>query len=89
VQWDGVGFNAGLAANASIAAVNNKAYKPELLKAAIKEAKSGKAPITLLVKKGTVYRTVALDYHDGLRYPHLERIPGTRDRLESILAAKK
>ena len=89
VQWDGVGFNAGLAANATIAAVNNKAYKPELLKAAIKEAKAGKAPISLLVKKGAVYRTVALDYHDGLRYPHLERIAGTPDRLESIYKAKK
>lgn len=89
VQWDGVGFQAGLAANASIVAINNKAYKPELLKAAVKEAKTNKAPITLLVKKGVVYRTVALDYHGGLRYPHLERLPGTRDRLEAILAAKK
>ena len=89
VQWDGVGFLAGLAANSSIVAVDNKAYKPELLKAAIKAAAAGKAPITLLVKKGTVYRTVALDYHGGLRYPHLERIPGTRDRLASILQAKK
>ena len=89
VQWDGAGFKAGLAANSTIAAVNNKAYKPEVLKAAIKEAKTGKAPITLLVEKGTVYRTIALDYHDGLRYPHLERIPGTPDRLEAIYKAKK
>lgn len=89
VQWDGVGFQAGLAANSSIVAINNRAWKPEVLKAAVKAAKTDKAPITLLVKKGNVYRTVALDYHDGLRYPHLERIPGTKDRLESILAAKK
>ncbi len=89
VTWDGVGFQAGLAANTSIVAVNNRAWKPELLKAAVKEAKTNKAPITLLVKKGNVFRTIALDYHDGLRYPHLERIPGTRDRLESILQAKK
>jgi predicted metalloprotease with PDZ domain len=89
VQWDSVGFQAGLAANSSIVAVNNRAYKPEVLKAAVKEAKGGTAPITLLVKKGNVFRTVALDYHDGLRYPHLERIPGTRDRLESILRAVK
>jgi len=89
VTWDSVGFQAGLAANTSIVAVNNRAWKPELLKAAVKEAKTGKAPITLLVKKGNVFRTIALDYHDGLRYPHLERIPGTRDRLEAILQAKK
>jgi predicted metalloprotease with PDZ domain len=89
VQWDGPGFQAGLAANSSIVAVNNRAYKPEILKAAVKEAKGGTAPITLLVKKGNVFRTIALDYHGGLRYPHLERIPGTPDRLASILQARK
>ena len=37
---------------------------------------------------GGRYRTITLDYHDGLRYPHLERIPGTPDRLSSILRAR-
>jgi predicted metalloprotease with PDZ domain len=87
VQWDGVGFRAGLAGNSVIVAVNNKAYKGEVLKAAIKAAKDGKAPIELLVKKGTNYRTVTLDYHGGLRYPRLERLPNTKDRLETILKA--
>jgi predicted metalloprotease with PDZ domain len=89
VEWDGLAFKAGLAANSSIVAINNKAYKAELLKTAVKDAKTGKTPITLLVKKGPVYRTVSLDYHDGLRYPHLERIPGTKDRLEAILTPLK
>jgi len=89
VQWDGIAFQAGLAANSNIVAVNNRAYTPEVLKAAVKEAKGGTAPITLLVKKGKVFRTIALDYHDGLRYPHLERIPGTKDRLDTILRAVK
>ena len=30
-----------------------------------------------------------IDYHDGLRYPHLERVPGTPDRLANILAPRK
>jgi predicted metalloprotease with PDZ domain len=89
VIWDGVGFRAGLAANTSIVAVNNRAYKPDVLKAAIKAAKDGKEPIQLLVKKGNVLRTIALDYHGGLRYPRLERIPGTKDRLEGIYSALK
>jgi predicted metalloprotease with PDZ domain len=89
VVWDGPGFQAGLAANSSIVAVNNRAYKPEVLKAAVKDAKGGTAPISLLVKKGNVFRTIALDYHGGLRYPHLERIPGTKDRLDTILRAVK
>ena len=89
VQWDGVGFRAGLAANASIVAVNNRAFKPEVLKAAVKAAKGSKTPIELLVKKGQDYRVVSLDYHDGLRYPRLERIPNTPDRLEAIYQALK
>jgi predicted metalloprotease with PDZ domain len=89
VTWDGIGFRAGLAANAVVVAVNDRAYKPEVMKAALKEAKTSQGPIRLLVKKGNVYRTVSIDYHGGLRYPRLERIPGTKDRLEGIYSALK
>ena len=90
VQWDGPAFRAGLAGNTTIVAVNNKVFKPEVLKAAVKAAaKDGKAPIELLVKKGNNLRTISLDYHDGLRYPRLERISGTPDRLEAIYKALK
>jgi predicted metalloprotease with PDZ domain len=88
VVWDGLAFRAGLAANTTVMAVGDRVYKPELLKAAIKDAKDGK-PIRLLVKKGNVLRTVSLDYRGGLRYPRLERIAGTKDRLEAIFKALK
>ncbi|MES2128516.1 MAG: peptidase M61 [Pseudomonadota bacterium] len=84
IQWDGLGFKAGLVGGTAVLAVNNRAYKPELLKAAIKAARNGKAPIELLVKRGAAFRTISFDYHDGLRYPHLERITGTPDRLDAI-----
>ena len=51
-------------------------------------AKDGKEPISFLVKYGDSYATVPIDYHDGLRYPRLERIEGTPDRLGEIFAAK-
>jgi predicted metalloprotease with PDZ domain len=89
VQWDGVAFRAGLAGNTTIVAVNNKVFKPEVLKAAVKAAKDSKAPIELLVRKGNNLRTIPLDYHGGLRYPRLERINGTPDRLEAIYKALK
>ncbi|SDC12387.1 glycyl aminopeptidase. Metallo peptidase. MEROPS family M61 [Massilia sp. PDC64] len=88
VVWDGLAFRAGLAANTTVMAVNDRVYKPELLKAAIKEAKDGK-PIRLLVRKGNVLRTISLDYRGGLRYPRLERIEGTKDRLTPIFSALK
>ena len=89
VVWDGVGFRAGLAANTSIVAVNNRAYKGEVLKAAVKEAKTSHKPIDLLVKKGQNYRTIKLEYYEGLRYPRLERIAGSKDRLEEIFKPLK
>ncbi|TFW16927.1 M61 family peptidase [Massilia arenosa] len=88
IAWDGLGFKAGLAATSTLVAVNNKAYKPDVLKSAIKAAKTGKDPIELLVKTGSTYRTIKLDYHDGLRYPRLERIADKPDLLEKIFAPK-
>lgn len=87
--WEGVGFKAGLSGNTTLLAVNGRAYKPEILRTAITAAKTAKEPINLLVKKGNQYRTVALDYHDGLKYPRLERIKGTPDRLTEILKPLK
>ena len=43
----------------------------------------------LIVKDYEQYRTVVFDYHDGLRYPRLERIPGTPDRLGDILTPRR
>jgi predicted metalloprotease with PDZ domain len=87
--WDGPGFRAGLSISASIVAVNGRAYKAEVLRDAVTAAKNSTAPIELLVKRGNLYRTIALDYHEGLKYPRLERIPGTPDRLTTILSPLK
>jgi predicted metalloprotease with PDZ domain len=89
VMWDGPAFKAGLTEGSQIVAVNGDAYEEDELKDAIKSAKTGSAPIELLVKAKDQYRTVRIDYHDGLRYPHLERIDATPARLDDILAARK
>ncbi|MBB3224268.1 M61 family metallopeptidase [Pseudoduganella umbonata] len=89
IVWDGPGFKAGLSGNTTLVAVNGRAYKPELLRAAVTAATKDSKPIELLVRRGNDYRTVPLDYHDGLKYPRLERIEGTPDRLQSILQPRK
>ena len=51
---------------------------------------NGKGPaVQLIVKSGDLYRTVSLDYHGGLRYPTLERIPGKTDYLTDIFSPRK
>ena len=89
VSWDSVAFKHDLTVGTTLVAVNGRAYKAELLKAAITAAKTGKQTIELLVKKDDRYRSVSIDYHGGLKYPHLVRIEGTPDRLTAILQPMK
>ncbi|MBP8098288.1 MAG: M61 family metallopeptidase [Arenimonas sp.] len=89
VLWNGPAFKAGLASSMTLVAVNGMAADADLLKDAVTEAKKSGAPIVLLVNNLDHIDTVRIDYRGGLRYPHLERIPGTPDRLASILAPRK
>jgi predicted metalloprotease with PDZ domain len=89
VEWDSPAFKLGMTSGATLVAVNGRTYKAELLKDAITAAKTGKQPIELLLKKDDRYHTVNVDYHEGLKYPHLVRIEGTRDRLSEILQPMK
>ena len=72
-----------------VAGVDGLDYSAETLKEAITDAKTGQAPIDLLIKHNGAIRTVSIPYHDGLRYPHLERIDGTPALLDELIAAKK
>lgn len=89
VRWDSPVFNAGVGTGAAIVAVNEQEYSRDVLADAVKAAKADKAPIRLLVKEFDRFRTVAVDYHGGLRYPHLEPVPGKPDLLTAIFAPRK
>ena len=89
VIWNSLAFKQGLTIGTTVVAVNGRSYKPELLKAALTEAKTSKQAIELIVRKDDRYRTISFDYHEGGKYPHLVRIEGTADRLSAILAPLK
>ncbi|MDE2197093.1 MAG: M61 family metallopeptidase [Gammaproteobacteria bacterium] len=89
VLWDGPAFKAGIGAGMQLVAVDGRAFTPEVLNEAITQAEGSAAPIQLLVKNLEYYRTYAVDYHGGLRYPQLERVPGTPDYLDRIIAPLK
>ncbi len=89
VLWDGPAFKAGLTVQERIIAVNGIAYRADRLKEAVTAAKAGSAgPIELLVKDGDHYRTVAIPWRGGLRYPHLEKTGTGAASLDAILAPK-
>jgi predicted metalloprotease with PDZ domain len=77
----------GLAPGMKIVAVNGRQYSKETLRAALRLGKTSTTPLELLAANGQLYRTYAIDYHDGERYPYLERDPSKRDLLASIIAS--
>ena len=88
VRWDSAAFNAGIGSGMTLVAVNDLEYSKDALEDAIKAAKTDKAPMRLMVKEFNRFRTINVDYSDGLRYPHLERITGKPDYLTAIFAPK-
>jgi predicted metalloprotease with PDZ domain len=89
VQWNSPAFEQGFAIGMQLIAVNGVAASAANLRAAVTAAKGTDEKIELIVRDGQRYRTVAFDYHDGLKYPHLERISGTPDRLGDLLTARR
>jgi predicted metalloprotease with PDZ domain len=89
VRWNSPAFKAGLSPGMTIVAVDGTEFSPDVMKQAIKDAKGSQQPIKLLVKDFNEYKTIDVDYHDGLKYPDLERIKGTPDYLSQLYAPKK
>jgi predicted metalloprotease with PDZ domain len=89
VVWNGPAFKAGVTPDMQLLAVNDHAFNVETLRAAILDAEKNQVPIKLLLKRDNEFTTVNVDYHGGLRYPHLERVESVPDRLDEILAPLK
>ncbi len=89
VGWDSLAFKAGITPDMHLEAVNDQKFSIANLHDAILSAEKSKEPIKLLLKREDEFVTVNLDYHGGLRYPHLERVEATPDRLDAIFAPAK
>lgn len=79
-------YDGGLGPSMKVLAVDGAAYSPEALSASIAHPRGGK--IALVVRNFDTVQTREIQYAGGLRYPHLERIPGTHDYLTEILAPR-
>jgi predicted metalloprotease with PDZ domain len=84
----GAAFEAGISSGMKIVGVNGRVFNQDLLSTAIKDAKTNEKPITLLVVVDEFYRTCTINYHDGLRYPHLVREEGKPDYLDELIKAR-
>ncbi|HEX6851814.1 MAG TPA: hypothetical protein VF139_10465 [Candidatus Polarisedimenticolaceae bacterium] len=71
---------AGVGPGMELVAVNGRRFKPVWLREAVK----AKKPFEVLVRNGEFFRTFAIDYAGGERYPRLERDPSVPDLLTAI-----
>ncbi|HTX59799.1 MAG TPA: hypothetical protein VMH02_08965 [Verrucomicrobiae bacterium] len=85
VRQGGPAWSAGLGIDTKIAAVDGRTFSDDVLYNALEDAQRSHAPLQLLVVRGDLYRTIAVAYYDGPRYPHLVRIDGTPDRLSEVV----
>jgi predicted metalloprotease with PDZ domain len=75
---------AGISPGMKLVAVNGRKWSADLLKSAVKNSKAATTPIELLISNNDFFKTCTLNYHDGARYPRLERDPSKPDLLAEI-----
>ncbi|MDQ2681012.1 MAG: M61 family peptidase [Candidatus Eremiobacteraeota bacterium] len=86
VRKNSPAWNAGLAPGMMVVAVDQQEWSGDALEYAMKEAQHSKAPTELLVNHSGYFGTYRIDYHGGLKYPHLVRIKSKPDMLIKIMS---
>jgi hypothetical protein len=68
-----------------IIAFNVRKYSNNVIHGVIKHVMNNSSPIKFIVANGEYYSIVSVDYHDGERYPYLERDTTKPDLLSSVI----
>ncbi|HEU4634899.1 MAG TPA: M61 family peptidase [Edaphobacter sp.] len=84
VRWGGPADKANLAPGQKIMAINGNIFSSDAVKNALRDAKGNSQPIHLIVQADTFVSSADINYHDGERYPMLERTQGTPAYLDEI-----
>jgi predicted metalloprotease with PDZ domain len=89
VQPDSPAARAGLAPGMKILGRGGKPFSNDDLASVITAAATSPLPISLQVENGGVVGNYSMDYHGGLRYPHLVRVDGQPDIVSEIAKPKQ
>lgn len=84
VRWGGPADKAKLAPGQKIIAVNGKVFSADEMREAVVAAKSSSEPIHLIVQSESYIKPYDIDYHEGEKYPVLQRVDGVPDLLDEI-----
>jgi predicted metalloprotease with PDZ domain len=75
---------ARLAVGMKIVSVNGRKFSPETMRKEIKDAETSAQPLRLSVDDYGAAKEFTVDYHGGLRYPHLKPISGAPDLISPV-----
>lgn len=78
-------FQQGVSPYTRVVAVNGRQFSIDELNRAVTDSKAQAGPIVLLLSNAGFLENHEMDYHGGLRYPHLVRNEGATDYLDGIL----
>ncbi len=79
---------AGIGPGMKVIAVNQRRFNSERLHDALATTAKGKEKLLLLVENQEHFKTVTLDYAEGLRYPHLDPDGNRTDYLSAIFRSR-
>ncbi len=85
VRWGSPADKAKLAPAEKIIAINGRTMSAGALTKAVKAAKGTSEPIHVIAQTESYVKSYDIDYHEGERYPALERTEGTTAYLDEIL----
>jgi predicted metalloprotease with PDZ domain len=81
-------FAAGLAPTMRVLAIGGRKWTADAAKEVIIAAEHTDTPIELIVESSDLVRTLRVDWHKGLAYPHLARDASRPDLLARIIAPR-
>jgi len=76
---------AGAGPGMRIVAVNGRRWSKDVLHEAIAAARTSSEPLELILENSEFFKTCRINYHEGEKYPRLERDPSRPDLLTEIL----
>jgi predicted metalloprotease with PDZ domain len=87
VRPESAAWKAGLAPGMTVTAIDGQAFDKEVVPYAIQVAQHSSEPIVFLAENNGWFSNYDIVYHDGPKFPHLVRVPGTPNLFGDIMAA--
>jgi predicted metalloprotease with PDZ domain len=87
VRPESAAWKAGLAPGMTVTAIDGQAFDKDVVPYAIQVARHSSDPIVFLAENNGWFSNYTIVYHDGPKFPHLVRVPGTPNLFGDIMAA--